>query len=121
MLIPLTEVNALRAQAESVLDKAMARCANITAAQLLDRCEQDLAQLWSTGDYWAVTEVFDGKDGRAIHCVAAAGPYSPALTDEMERWARAKGCRWAYFSGRKGWVRKLPSYEIASITMKKEL
>ena len=67
------------------------------------------AALWETGWYEARMLATLIDDPELV---------TPA---QMERWARAKGCRWAYFSGRKGWVRKLPSYEIASITMKKEL
>ena len=121
MLIPLTAVPLRRAQAEPVLDKAMERCANMTAAMWLDRCEQDMAQLWNDCGYWAITEVFETKGGRAIHCVAAAGDFEPSLVSEMEDWARRVGCRHAYFSGRKGWARKLPDYEVASITLIKEL
>lgn len=99
----------------------MARCANLTATQLLDRCDQDLAQLWRLKDFWAVSEVVDTPRGRAIHFLAAAGRYEPALVAAMERWARAHGCTAAYFSGRRGWARKLPDYAPAAITLTKEL
>ena len=119
--IALDDVPTLHAQAEPVLERAMARCANLTAAQLLDRCAQDVAQLWRLNDFWAVSEVVDTPRGRAIHFLAAAGRYEPALVPAMERWARAQGCTAAYFSGRRGWARKLPDYALATITLTKEL
>ena len=108
-------------QAIEALGPAFERSLFQYAGEWLQRCEQDQAQLWRDGDLWAVTEVQELKTGRALHIVAMAGAYTPRLMEEMEAWGRHVGCRDAFFSGRRGWARRLPDYKIESVTMQKGL
>lgn len=82
---------------------------------------QDTAQLWRLGNLWAITEVMQGKQFRVIHIVAMAGEYSQSLVTEIENWAVLNGCKKSYFTGRKGWQKRVLDYKLDSITMSKEL
>jgi hypothetical protein len=110
------------AQAIDALSPAFDRSHVLLAGDWLYRCGKDLAQLWRNGELWAITEVQDTKDGRALHIVACAGEYDNGeLLAEIEGWAKAIGCADSFFTGRRGWAKKLPGYTIETITMKKGL
>lgn len=87
----------------------------------IERCKQDTAQLWRVDGVWALSEVVRLKDGLGIHIVAMAGEYTPEVMAEIESWGKSKGCTRAYFSGRRGWERRLPDYKVRCITAVKEL
>ena len=74
---------------------------------------------------WAITEVQETHDGRALSVVAMAGDYSHELAVEIEAWARAHGCKRAFWTGRKGWARKMLAHDkqfrVVTVTMEKEL
>lgn len=115
------QIKDVAVQAIEALSRAFDRSLFQYAGEWLQRCEQDQAQLWRDGDLWAVTEVQELKTGRALHIVAMAGTFKQSMMDEMEAWGRSVGCRDAFFSGRKGWARRLPEYMIESVTMSKGL
>jgi hypothetical protein len=103
------------------LDPAFERSHDSTADEYIQRCRDDLAQLWTNGSLYAITEVRKIHSGLALHIVAMAGEFDQKLVDEMEEWGRSVGCKSSYFSGRKGWARKMPDYEQITVTLQKEL
>jgi hypothetical protein len=109
------------AEAADALACAFARSDVHDAALWVGRCKADLAQLWKRGNLWAITEVQATKEGRALHIVAMAGDYAPELVEEMEAWGRSAGCSKSFFTGRQGWVRKVPDYRVKTVTLEKEL
>lgn len=119
------EISAIRKEAEDALRPAFARSFVHSVGDWIQRCEDDTAQLWRRDSLWAVTEVQNTNDGRAIVVVAMAGEYSSELATEIENWAKSHGCKRAFLTGRRGWARKLPSYDkrfrVATVTMEKEL
>lgn len=108
-------------EAAAALAPAFDRYGLQSADEWIQRCRDDLAQLWNVGDVWAITEVCKQQDGPGIHIVAMAGDFTHEIMDEIEAFGRKVGCKHSYFSGRKGWLRRLPSYRLASITCVKEL
>lgn len=121
MIVPLVNLPAIADAAVSGLSPAFDRSYVQTASDWLERCKQDLAQLWHDGDLWAVTEVQQGKDGRVLHIVAMAGDYSADMVTHIEQWGRAMGCVRVMFTGRVGWAKRRPDYKPKTITFEKEL
>ena len=119
------EIQAIRHAAEDALRPAFARSFVHTVDSWVQRCVDDTAQLWRHGDLWAITEVQETHDGRALSVVAMAGDYSHELAVEIEAWARAHGCKRAFWTGRKGWARKMLAHDkqfrVVTVTMEKEL
>jgi hypothetical protein len=91
------------------------------AESWVKQCRDDMAQLWRDGDFWMVTEIRQIRSGMALHIVAASGQYKQSLVDEAEAWAKSIGCSKSFFTGRRGWEKKIPSYKLRTITMEKEL
>ncbi|APW37658.1 hypothetical protein RD110_11020 [Rhodoferax koreense] len=91
------------------------------ACTWVTKCQQDMAQLWRDGSLWAVTEVVETKRGRALHFVAMAGDYVDSLRIEIEAWGKSVGCNKAFFTGRKGWAKRLPAYRIRTVTLEKDI
>lgn len=85
----------------------------------VQRCRDDLAQLWRVNGCWAITEVFESKRGTVCHIVAMAGDFTHQAMAEIEQWAREVGCALVHFTGRKGWARRLPDYTPTAIVMEK--
>jgi len=114
-----------RKAAEDALRPAFARSLVHSVGDWMQRCANDTAQLWRHGDLWAITEVQETHDGRALSVVAMAGDYSHELAVEIEAWARAHGCKRAFWTGRKGWARKMLAHDkqfrVVTVTMEKEL
>lgn len=102
-------------------DEAFALSETETPSAWLERCARDQAQLWACGNFWVITEVVGGKRGRVLHFVAAEGEFDQRLIDHIEAWACGVGCTTAYFTGRKGWLRRMPDYALDKVTLKKEL
>ncbi len=119
------EIPAIRHAAEDALRPAFARSLVHSVGDWMQRCANDTAQLWRHGDLWAITEVQETHDGRALSVVAMAGDYSHELAVEIEAWARAHGCKRAFWTGRKGWARKMLAHDkqfrVVTVTMEKEL
>ena len=116
-----SEIAAIRDAAAVALRPAFDYSHANTVEQYLDAVEQDRAQLWRAGDAWAITEVCRLKQGTGIHIVALAGKFTMDLMRDIETWGKSKGCTRSYFSGRKGWIRRLPDYALASVTCAKDL
>ncbi|MGX5662239.1 hypothetical protein [Diaphorobacter nitroreducens] len=87
----------------------------------IQRCKDDLAQLWRLRDYWIISELRQTRHGLAVHLTFSAGVYEPELVDEVNAWAKSLGCVRSYFSGRPGCARRRPDYRLRYITMDKEL
>lgn len=106
-----------------ILAPAFKRGLGYSVTQWLQRCRDDLAQLWTGGGYWLISEVQDHAGGRVLHLVASAGTYNLALIREVEAWGRANGCTKVIFSGRPGWRKRAENdgFKLASIMMTKEL
>lgn len=119
------EVSAIRKEAEDALRTAFARSFVHTVYSWVQRCADDKAQLWRHGGLWAITEVQVAHDGRVLSVVAMAGPYAHELAVEIEAWAKAHGCKRAFWTGRKGWARKMLAHDkqfrVVTVTMEKEL
>ena len=109
------------ATATAGLSPAFSRSEVHHASEWVAKCVSDQAQLWKHGDLWAVTEVRLTKTGRIVNIVAIAGEFDDALIGEIEQWAVSVGCNKAFFTGRKGWLRRMRDYRITTITMVKEL
>jgi len=92
-----------------------------SASDWVQRCREDLAQLWRVGDFWAITEVCQQPYGLGVHIVAMAGDFDHEIICEIETWAKAIGCRKSYLTGRKGWARRLPDYRLTTVTCVKEI
>lgn len=73
----------------------------------------------------AITEILEYPRLRACGCVLMAGDnakdWLPAMKDELEAYAAAKGCAKCEIGGRKGWQRLLPDYAWSGITLEKDL
>jgi hypothetical protein len=84
-------------------------------------CRADLAQLWVHGNLMAITTVHQTKTGRAIKIEAMAGEFANELMLEMEAFGKSVGCNKIFFTGRRGWVKRLADYHLTSVTLTKEL
>ena len=115
------DISAIRKEAEDALRPAFDHSDVAQVEPWVQRCADDLAQLWRLNGYWVISEIQDTLKGRAVHLVFSAGVYEPALVDEINAWAKSKGCTHSYFSGRPGCQRKRPDYRVKYITMQKEL
>lgn len=121
MPLDARSVRALKDAAIAGLTPAFARSETYTAQQWVQRCVDDLAQLWKVGDCWAVTEVSESKSGRILQVIGVAGDYTPDLQHEIELWARGVGVKTIFITGRKGWARRMKDYELVTVTMKKDI
>ena len=86
------------------------------AEEWVARCREGTAHLWRCGDSWATTEVIDLPKLRICHITALAGVWDQEIMQEIEAWAKSHGCQRVFFTGRKGWAKKLPDYSpIATV------
>ena len=120
-LIRASEVPSVADEAAKSLAPAFALSETETPEAWIERCRSDLAQLWRSGDFWAVTEVRNAKRGMVLHIVACAGVYCDQLLSEIEAWGKSKGVQRVYFTGRKGWSRRLSGFDLVTVTMAKEI
>lgn len=116
------EVSSVAEDAARALDCAFKRALNGDVNVWIARCQQDLAQLWTDGNLWYISEVHDTPIGMVLHLVACAGTYDDGkLMKEIEDWARSIGCVRSILSGRKGWARRILDYKVTTVTMEKRL
>lgn len=108
-------------EAEQALSAAFDRSYVHQAEHWIERCRQDTAQLWRHKDFWALTEIIDGKDGLICHEFASAGEYEDCLIDEIEAWARELGCKRVLATVRPGLTRRRQGYKTKTVTQEKEL
>lgn len=120
-LIPPHDVHHVQQAACRALEPAFDLSDTDTASDWVLRCQLDLAQLWHSGNLWAVTQVVRGKNGLILQIVGMAGTYDSALLKAIESWGRGFGCVRVYFTGRKGWLRREPDYKMTTVTAFKEL
>jgi hypothetical protein len=120
-LILPNEVAHVQQAACLALDPAFDLSDTDAASDWVLRCQMDLAQLWHRGELWAVTQVVRGKKGLVLQIIGMAGTYDRALLEAIETWGRGIGCVRAYFTGRKGWLRREPDYKMITVTGFKEL
>lgn len=118
----VTDVATAFDDAVNALTCAFDRSLNGNADDWVIRCAKDLAQLWTNGSLWMVSEVHETRHGWVLNIVACAGKYDDgALLAEIESWARGIGCKKVLFTGRKGWARRIADYKVTTITMEKGL
>lgn len=121
MIIQPCQVCDVQEEASKVLSCAFDHSFDQSVEYWIDRCKRDTAQLWHLDGLWALSEVIDGKQNRVFHMIAAAGDYNEILINDMEKWAKSVGCQVSIFEGRKGWLKRLSSYRLKSVTLEKEL
>lgn len=110
------------AEAVEALQCAFDRSYVLDASEWLKRCADDLAQLWRNGTLWMITEVQSTKTGRAMNIVACAGDWDGGeLLKDVEAFAKDVWCDYVFFTGRKGWAKRLDGYSVETVTMKKEI
>ena len=108
-------------EAVEALRPAFAHSYSGTPEEWIQRCRDDLAQLWRVGRSWAITQIMDVQGIRIIHCKALAGEFNEAIKSEMEAFGRKHGCKKAIYEGRIGWMRKNRDYKTLAAMMEKEL
>lgn len=113
--------NAIPDEAEAALAPAFEHSDVTTVDVWIQRCRDDLAQLWRHNDYWLISELQQTKKGLCVHLAFSAGVYEPCLVDEVNTWAKEQGCVTSFFSGRPGCQRRRPDYKLRYITMEKGL
>lgn len=122
MIYQPEQIQHIASDAMAALVPAFDRSQVLDVGEWIERCADDLAQLWRNGDLWAISEVQNTHMGRVLHIVACAGVWDDgALLEEIEDWGRSMECNQSYLTGRRGWARKLPGYSVATITLKKGL
>lgn len=84
------------------------------------------AQLWKNDKAVLVTQLVNyPRGGMVLNLWLASGEYDAVhdLSDEAIGWARARGCKRATITGRRGWARTLKDegWELLSITLTKDI
>jgi hypothetical protein len=111
-------------EAIAALQPAFDRSDSFSAEYWVQRARDDTAAIWRVGDVWAVIEICPLKDGLGLHFVGLAcppGQFTTEVIEEAEAWGKSKGCKRSYFTGRRGWAKKLPDYTEQAIVCAKEL
>ena len=120
-IISPKDIDSVKILCKPILESAVNKSELDTVDLWLGKCKNDIAQLWATDDLWAITEVISTKTGRALHIVCMAGKFDQLMVDEIESWAKLMQCQKSYFSGRQGWIKRMPDYKLKSVTLYKEL
>lgn len=95
-----------------------------TRAYVWQQIESGHAQLWPGRKSVAVTQVCGHSTGqKTLNIWLAAGDMAELRTMLAlgEQWARSIGCDRMELTGRKGWERALPDYDLTAVTLTKEL
>ena len=86
-----------------------------------------VAQLWSGGDadLVGVTQIYPGQC-YIWHLAGDFPKWGGPMFEALEKWARAEGCKEIEFTGRRGWLVRLPDWYVrrmnkGSVTMYKVL
>lgn len=100
----------------------------VTLCEVEETLFANLAQLWTVRDdglvLAAVTQLLALKDGRQAYVWQMGGDFErggEVLVAAFLEWAREAGCVSAEMNGRLGWRRKLPDWQMVSVTLRKEL
>ncbi len=122
MQVHPADVYTVAKDAAQSLSCAFDRSINGNVNEWIGRCKQDLAQLWTNGTLWMVSEVHQTTGGLVLNIVACSGVYDDgSILREIEDWAREVGCIKVLFTGRKGWARRILDYKVTTVTMEKGL
>lgn len=97
----------------------------LPVAYLDARLNDGTAQFWATEQAALVTELVQWPGGaRTIRAIAAAGrkaDITGPLKQQVEAWAKARGCTHAFVEGRAGWRKGLPEYRHYQTILVKDL
>lgn len=77
----------------------------------------DMACVW-------VTQIDTYPRSKVLHIFLIAGRMPPdwkQVLFHVEQWGKAQGCQSVELKGRKGWVRRLPDYQVPRVFMQKDL
>lgn len=91
-----------------------------------DNCFSGESILWMSrnGKVAVILSVSKYKNGKECNIIMIAGKHLNTWIDELseiEGWAARAGCDRMILTGRKGWQKILPEYEIKTLTMVKIL
>lgn len=113
--------------AEPLLSKAVERCGNWTVGEIRQQLDKG-ALLWIVwnGDEMkaaCVTRLAMEKKGLVLEALACAGEGQDwrRLYEEIEDYGRNEGCVLSRMSGRDGWRRIFSDYDLAWVTLEKDL
>lgn len=88
------------------------------------------AQLWALVNHChapqgiVVTRIENFHDRRYGLVWISAGKgleHVPMMLGHIEKWFKDKGCAYSEVSGRRGWEKVLPGYELKAVTLIREL
>ncbi len=136
-LIEPSLVRFVARQVTPILERSADLCQH-KAIDFLRECEAGRMQLWVIGmrDQWAaldsqvivavvVTQIVGQPSGQsALAILQCAGSYMRSwihLIDEIEEYARGRGCSRVQIEGRRGWGRVLRDYRESYTVFSKEL
>ncbi len=107
-----------------LLQTALDRQDTHRLVDVLDALEQGQAQLWTTENSCAVTEIIEYPSGaRKARIWLAAGKRAELLSmlRDIEIWAKDERCTSVYIVGRRGWKRILKDYKEPHTMLEKFL
>lgn len=100
----------------------------VTLADVDEALFANLAQLWTVREdglvLAAVTQLLALKGGRQAYVWQMGGDFErggEAIVPAFLDWARGEGCVSAEMNGRLGWRKKLPDWQVVSVTLRKVL
>lgn len=115
-------------EARPLIAESVERDDAVTMADVEEALNANLAQLWTVRDdglvLAAVTQLLALKGGRQAYVWQMGGDFErggEVLIAAFLDWARAGGCVSAELNGRQGWPRKLPDWQMVSVTLRKVL
>jgi hypothetical protein len=85
------------------------------------RIDDGRAQFWPCQRSALVTRIVDQPTGRVLDYWLAAGDLAEIREAEphIAAWAAEAGCRRAFFTGRRGWLRAMPGWcEVSTLGVK---
>lgn len=123
------EVDRYWNEAQPLLQKAIDRNGNCTAASVLNALRSAEMQLWCAYDQdkmimAGVTEVSQSPRAKVCLLYLCGGTELASWVDfrrYVEQWAVEQGCAKARIVGRKGWRRLFPDYEERAVVLEKDL
>jgi hypothetical protein len=116
-------VQSLRARYGGLVDRVLRRFPGPSALEVFEKVGRGDAQLFDATGSVIVTELLKEQDGLVCKIWLAAGELEPLLTrhEDICAWARSIGCSRMRISGRRGWIKFLPSYRETAVVMEMSL
>ena len=115
-------------EARMLIAQSVERDDAVTLAEVEEALAANLAQLWTVRDgglvLAAVTQLLALKSGRQAYVWQMGGDFErggEALVATFLAWARSEDCVTAEMNGRLGWRKKLPDWQVVTVTLRKEL